>query len=147
MCESGSKFDAEDLHQNIVANMLHEKARVEFIKQGGRNLRDEDDVLDLLEKIQEELRQMQIKHANRHRNINNFKNTDGANTHDNNDKNKNWCFKNGHNHLWSNCPDNPNSYKGDGSRQRGDARSRDGSGDDGGRHERHRHNNNDENRD
>ena len=40
--------------RNIITNTLHEKARMEFIKRGGRNLiRDEDNVLDLLEEIQD----------------------------------------------------------------------------------------------
>ena len=52
---------------------------------------------------------MQIKHANRRRNNNNIKNNDDASTHDNDDKNKNWRRKKGHYHLWSNCPDNPDS--------------------------------------
>ena len=47
MCEGGSKFDAQYIHCNIITQTMHEKARVEFVKQGGRNLRDEDDVLDL----------------------------------------------------------------------------------------------------
>ena len=89
---------------------------------------------------------MQLKHANRRRNNNNFKNNDHASTRDNDGGNKNRCRKKGHNHLWSECPDNSNSkkYKGGDNRQRGDARSRDGSWDDGGRRERHRHNNNDD---
>ena len=53
MCEGGSKFDDEDFHWNIIVATLHDKARVEFIKRDGRNLRDEKDVLDLLEEIQE----------------------------------------------------------------------------------------------
>ena len=52
MCAGGSKFDAEDFHCNIIVATLHEKARVEF-KRGGRNLRNEDNVLDLLEEIQD----------------------------------------------------------------------------------------------
>ena len=112
MCEGGSKFDAKDFHCNIITHTLHEKARVEFIKRGGRNLRHEDNVLDLLEEIQERIgAEMQIKNANRHRNNNNFKNNDDASAHDNGEKNNNWCRKKGHNHLWSNCPDNPNSKK------------------------------------
>ena len=90
MCEGGSKFDAEDFHRNIIVAALHEKVRVEIIKRGGRNLRDEDDVLDILEEIQIGIEaEMQIKHANRRRNNNNFKNNDDASTRDNNDGNRN----------------------------------------------------------
>ena len=71
MCEGGSKFDVEDFHRNIVTQTLHEKARVEFIKHGGHNLHDKDDVLDLLEEIQDVIEaEMQLKHANRRRNNN-----------------------------------------------------------------------------
>ena len=47
MCEGGSKFDAENFHRNIITKTLHEheKARVEFVKRGGRNLLNEEDVL------------------------------------------------------------------------------------------------------
>ena len=63
MCERGSKFDAEDFHRNIIVATLHEKARVEYIKRGGRNLRDKDDILDLLEEIQDGIdAEMQFKH-------------------------------------------------------------------------------------
>ena len=66
MCEGGSKFDVKDFHRNIITQTLHEKARVEFIKSGGRNLRNEDGVLDLLEEIQDGIEaEMQLKHANR----------------------------------------------------------------------------------
>ena len=86
------------------------KARVEFIKRGGRNPRTEDGVLDLLEEIQDVIEaEMQLKHANRRRNNNNFKNNDHTSTHDNDDHNKNTCRKKGHNHEWIDCPDNPNS--------------------------------------
>ena len=51
MCKGGSKFDAEDFHRNIIVAALHEKARVEYIKRGGRNLCDKDGVLDFLEEI------------------------------------------------------------------------------------------------
>ena len=53
MCKGGSKFDAKDFHRNIIVATLHEKACVEYIKRGGRNLRAEDDVLDPLEEIQD----------------------------------------------------------------------------------------------
>ena len=49
MCEGGSKFDAKDFDRNIIVATLHEKARAKFIKRDKRNLRDKDDVLDLLE--------------------------------------------------------------------------------------------------
>ena len=52
MCEGGSKFDAEDFYRNIIVATLDKKARVEYIKRGGRNLRNEDSALDLLEEIQ-----------------------------------------------------------------------------------------------
>ena len=142
MCEGGSKFDAKDFHRNIIVATLHEKTCVEYIKRGGRNLRDEDDVLDLLEEIQDGIdAEMQLKHANRHRSNNNFKNNDDTNTRNINGHNKNMCRKKDHNHEWSKCPNNPNSknYKGGDNRQRGDKQSRDGSWDDGGRRERHRH--------
>ena len=51
MCEGGSKFDDEDFHRNIIVATLHEKARVEYIKRGGRNLRGKDGVLNLLKVI------------------------------------------------------------------------------------------------
>ena len=90
MCKGGSKFDAEDFHCNITTQTLHEKARAEFVKRGERNLRDEDDVLDLLEEIQNGIEaEMQIKHANGRRNNNNFKNNDDASTRNNDDSNKN----------------------------------------------------------
>ena len=99
MCEGGSKFDVEDFHRNIVTQTLHEKARVEFIKHGGHNLHDKDDVLDLLEEIQDVIEaEMQLKHANRRRNNNNFKNNDDENTRNNDVHNKNMCRKKGHNH-------------------------------------------------
>ena len=124
MCEGGSKY----FHRNIIVGTLHEKARVEFIKRGGHNLRNEEGVLDLLEEIQDGIEaKMQLKHANRHRNNNNFKKYDDANTRDNNGNNRNMCRKKGHNHPWFECPDNPNSknYKGGNNRQRGDDRSQD----------------------
>ena len=72
MCGGGSKFDAKDFHRNIIVAALHEKARTEFIKRDGRNVRDEDEVLDLQEEIQDGIEaKMQIKHANRRRNNNN----------------------------------------------------------------------------
>ena len=97
MCEGGSKFDAKDFHRNIIVATLHEKTCVEYIKRGGRNLRDEDDVLDLLEEIQDGIdAEMQLKHANRHRNNNSFKNNDDANSHDKDGNNMNMCRKKGH---------------------------------------------------
>ena len=74
------------------------------------------------------------------------KNNDDASTHDNDDGNKNRCRKKGDNHLWSECPDNPNSknYMCGDNHQRGDARSRDRYRDYGGWRERHRHSNNDD---
>ena len=57
--------------------------RVKYIKRGGRNLRDEDGVLDLLEEIQDRIEaKMWLKHANRHHSNNNFKNNDDVNTRD-----------------------------------------------------------------
>ena len=53
MSKGRRKFDTEEFHRNITTQTLHEKARVEFIKRGRRNLRDEDNVLDLLEEIQD----------------------------------------------------------------------------------------------
>ena len=53
MCEGGSKFDVKDFHRNIVTQTLHEKAHTKVVKRGSRNLRDGDDVLDLLEEIQD----------------------------------------------------------------------------------------------
>ena len=48
-------------------------ARVEYIKRGVRNLRNEDKVLDLPEEIQEGIEaEMEIKHSNKCRNNNNF---------------------------------------------------------------------------
>ena len=99
MCEGRNKFAAKDFHRNIIVATLHEKARVEFIKRGGRNLRDEDEVLYILEEIQDGIEaEMQIKHANRRRNNNNFKNNDDASTHNNDGHNKNMCHKKRHNH-------------------------------------------------
>ena len=99
MCEGGSKFHAGDFHRNIIVVTLHEKARVEFIKRGGRKLRDEDGVLDLLEEIQDGVKaEMQLKHANRHRNNNNFKNNDDENLRNKDGHNKNMCRKKGRNH-------------------------------------------------
>ena len=103
MCEGGSRFDAEDFHRNIIVATLHEKARVKFIKRDGHNLRDENEVMDLLEEIQDGIEaDMQIKHANRRRNNNNFKNNDDASTHEHDGNNKNRCRKKGHNHKWIN---------------------------------------------
>ena len=103
MCKGGSKFDDEDFHRNIIVATLHKKARVEYVKRGGRNLRDEDGVLDLLEEIQDGIEaEMQLKHASRHRNNNNFKNNDDASTHEHDGNNKNRCRKKGHNHKWIN---------------------------------------------
>ena len=74
MCKGGSKFDAEDFRRNIIVATLHEKVWIEFIKRGGRNLRGQDDVLDLLEEIQGGIEaEMQVKHANKRRNNNNNK--------------------------------------------------------------------------
>ena len=82
MCEGGIRLYAEDFQHNIIAATLHEKARAEFIKQGRRNLPDEDEILDLLEEIQDGIEaEMQIKHANRRRNNNNFKNNNDGSTH------------------------------------------------------------------
>ena len=52
---------------------------------------------------------MQLKHSNRYRNNNHFKNNDDANTRNNDGHNKNMCCKKGHNHEWHECPDNPKS--------------------------------------
>ena len=91
-CERGSRFNAKDFHRNSIVATLHEQARVKFIKQGGRNLRDENKVLNLLEEIQDGIEaEMQLKHSNRYHNNNNFKNYDDANTHNNDDHNKNKC--------------------------------------------------------
>ena len=100
MCNGGSKFDVKDFHRNIITQTLHEKARGEFIKHGGGNVRNNDKVLDLLEEIQDGIEaEMQLKHVNRRRNNNNFKNNDDASTRDNNDgHNNNMCRKKGHNH-------------------------------------------------
>ena len=99
MCEGGSRFDAKYFHRHLIVATLHEKARVEFIKQDGRNLWDEDKVLDLLEEIQDGIEaKMQIKHANRHYNNNNLKNNDDTSKHGNNGNKKNWCRKKGNNH-------------------------------------------------
>ena len=80
---------------------LHPTARVKFIKQFGRNLRDKDKVLDLLEKIQVEIEaEMEIKHSSNRRNNNNFKSNDDPSTRNNNDdRDGNRCRKSGHNHL------------------------------------------------
>ena len=53
MCKGGKKFDNEDLYRHIIFVTLHLTAHVKFLRRGGRNRRDEDKVLDLLEKIQE----------------------------------------------------------------------------------------------
>ena len=67
MCKGGSKFDTKDFHRNIIVATLHEKVRVKYIKRGGRNLRDEDGTLDLLEEIQDKIEaEIQLKHSNRH---------------------------------------------------------------------------------
>ena len=67
MCKGGSKFDDKDFHCNIIVATLHKKARIEFIKRDGRNLRDEDGTLDLLEEIQDKIEaEIQLKHSNRH---------------------------------------------------------------------------------
>ena len=53
LAEGGRGFDNEDFYRNIVVKMLKPKGRVEYVQRGGKNLRDENDVLDLLEEIQE----------------------------------------------------------------------------------------------
>ena len=74
MCKGGKKFDNEDLYRHIIFVTLHLTAHVKFLRRGGRNRRDEDKVLDLLEEIQDGIEaEMQIKHANRHRNNNTSK--------------------------------------------------------------------------
>ena len=99
MCEGRSKFDAEIFYRNIIVATLHEKARVEFIKRGGHNPRNKDDALDLLEETRDGIEpKMQIKHTNRRRISNNFKNNGDTRKHDNGGNNKNWCRKKGHNH-------------------------------------------------
>ena len=108
MCERGSKFDDEDFHRNSNVVTLHEKARVECIKRGGRNLRDEDGVLDLLEEIQDGIEaEMQLKHSNRYRNNNNFKNNDDAYTRNNDGHNKNMCRKEGPQSRMDQLPQQP----------------------------------------
>ena len=123
MCKGGNKFDVKDFQRNIITQTLHKKARVKLIKRGGRNLRDEEGVLDL-EEIQDGIdAEMQLKHGNSCHTSNNFKNNnDDASTHNNDGHNKNICRKKGHNHEWIYCTDNPNSknYKGGNNRQRGD---------------------------
>ena len=53
LAKGGTKFDDEDFYQNIIAKTLKPRARVDYVKQGGKNLHTEDKVLDLLEEIQE----------------------------------------------------------------------------------------------
>ena len=53
MCEGRCKIGAKDFHRNIIAVKLHEKACVEFIKRGRCNLCDEDEVPELLKKMQD----------------------------------------------------------------------------------------------
>ena len=88
-------------------------ARVEYIKPGVRNLRNEDKVLDLLEEMQAGIEtETEIKHSNKCRNNNNFRfNDDTSTRNDNNNRDNNWCRKKDHNHLWKSCPDNPELKK------------------------------------
>ena len=79
--------------------MLKRNARVKYVKRGDKNLRDENDVLDLLEEIQEGV-QLEIEvNTNKKRRCGN-KNGKRALTNNNDDNsNKNWCKKPGQNLL------------------------------------------------
>ena len=108
MCKGGSKFDPRDFHRNIIVATLHKKSRVEYIKRGGRNLRDEDSVLDLLEDIQDGIEaEMELKHSNRYRNNNNFKKNDDVNMRNNDGHNKNMCRKEGPQSRMDQLPQQP----------------------------------------
>ena len=86
MCEDGKKFDDKDLYRNINPATLQLTARIDFIKPCGRNFRDKDKVLNLLEEIQEGIEaETEIKHSSDRRNNNYFKFNHDASTRNDND--------------------------------------------------------------
>ena len=124
---------------------LKPRARVDYVKRGGKNLRDQDDVLDLLEEVMEGIDvEIEVDTDAKQRRNNNGNGDGGggkktAPKNDDDDANKNWCKIHDGKHLWKNCPNNRMSanYKGD---RRSIARD-----DDSGRH-RHRHRDNESER-
>ena len=48
-------FGDEDFYRNIIVETLKLKARVEYVKREDKNLRTQDEVLDIMEEIQESI--------------------------------------------------------------------------------------------
>ena len=144
LAEGGKEFDDEDFYQNVIVETLKSKARVKYAKRGGKNLRNQDNVLDLLEESQEGIElEIEVNVDQKRRCGNEYGKCASTNNNDDN-SNKNWCRKPNHKHLWKNCPENPNldKYEGDKNRQRDGGRrneischrERDNKSDCGGRH-------------
>ena len=53
LCEDASSFDEEDFCRNVIPATLRPMARVDYIKKGGKNLRNEEEILDVLEEVME----------------------------------------------------------------------------------------------
>ena len=110
MCKSASKLDDKDFCCNIIPTTLKPTARVEYIKKGGKNLREQDEILDMLEEVTEGIEaELELKNLQKQRCSHN-QNGDSKRTPQNNDdKDGNWCRIQNKKHLWKNCPNNPKS--------------------------------------
>ena len=125
--EGGTKFDDKDVYRNIIVQTLKPRPRVDYVKRGGKNLRNDDEALDLLEDIQEGIEveiEVNVDQKRRRGNENEHGNNCTSTTNNDNNTQKNWCRIKDHNHFWKNCPDNPNSdkYEGDKNQHRGGGR-------------------------
>ena len=132
LCEGATEFDEGDFYRNIIPGTLKPLARVEYIKKGGKNLRDEDEILEILEEVMEGIEaELEVKHSAKRRKDYDNNHGNGKQKSNNNDGKKegNWCRLHDGKHLWKNCPDNPNGTKNGDGRRRDDDRGRDRSRD------------------
>mmetsp|Transcript_43315 Transcript_43315/g.77844 ORF Transcript_43315/g.77844 Transcript_43315/m.77844 type:complete len:694 (-) Transcript_43315:365-2446(-) len=145
MTENGESYSDAVMAKKIIYKALIGSARVEYVKKGGRNKTDKEDILEIMEDIEEALEvEREVEAEARQYSRNNHENDRERTGNEDNkqpdnsgkageetvpgngwtDPSKNMCKKPGHKHPWNACPENrfSKNYKGD------DAKGREKSG-------------------
>ena len=111
LAENATKFSAEELCRDIIPACLKPRARVEYVKCGGEELREKPDVISLVRTISRGIEcEIEVEGARRRAPRRNSSYDSSSGESDDGGrgggKTPNMCRIPGHNHAWKDCPDN-----------------------------------------
>ena len=121
LAENAKKFTPEKMCRDIIPAMLKPRARVEYVKLGGEELTERQDVINLVQIISRGIEcKIEVGGAKRRTpkyksNNNSSSESDSGRDNDNHScgsggrrghGKENMCRIPGHNHAWKNCPNN-----------------------------------------